>query len=115
MSIHLDLFGGFWLDRRWWGLMNNRGSKKRNQFVSLPAALAFCDDLVIRRLRNGYQVQSVPNIVWEKGRSEAKTLAKKDRGLHVTARTMSRVPKKEAPREIAVRDEDSTGRQLALL
>lgn len=115
MTIHLDLFGGFWLDRRWWGLMNNRGSKKRDQFLSLPAALAFCDSLVRRRLRHGYTIQSVPNINWQQSLPAVKSLAKKDPGTHITSSMLRKSPRKEAPRAVYHRPNEIEERQMALL
>lgn len=115
MMVHLDLFEGFWLDRRWWGLMNNRGSRKRNQFLSLPSALAFCETLVQRRVRHGYKLESAPAIEWATPSAAQATLGKRMAGTHVTAKTLSRMPKKEAPREIACNPMKAEERQMALL
>lgn len=55
-SIHIetDLFGGFWVLRRWWGRHNRRGGAKRHQLATLRDCITLINTVAKTRQRHGY-------------------------------------------------------------
>jgi len=53
--IDEDIFGGFFLYRRWYGLTNRRGGSKRQLFFQKEEALRAARRVVRLRIRHGYQ------------------------------------------------------------
>lgn len=112
MSIELDLFGGFWLLRRWWGLHNRRGSGKREQFWDLGQTWSHAQRIVHRRLRHGYAILCKPSLALKEIVIEE---LRRPSPCVVSSSALSRLPKKKAVQVSAAETKEKEEAQLSLL